>query len=91
VQGNILAVNVVAAREHIRAHKGTLAERMYAALLAGDREGMTRGNIRCAPRCQKGALAYTDRAIDIRVDDHQSPSSSWPPLRWLSEYAWNEG
>ena len=56
---------------------GTLAERMYAALLAGDEKGGdSRGKQSAAiliVREEAGYGGYTDLAIDIRVDDHTEP------------------
>ena len=99
VQGNILAgERVVAALESTFVHtQGTLAERMYAALLAGDREGGdSRGKQSAALLVVKkgaGYGGYTDRAIDIRVDDHQEPFVELGRLLQLAQvnYAWNEG
>jgi uncharacterized Ntn-hydrolase superfamily protein len=99
VQGNILAgERVVAALESTFVHtQGTLAERMYAALVAGDREGGdSRGKQSAAllvVRKGAGYGGYTDRAIDIRVDDHQEPFIELGRLLQLAQvnYAWNEG
>jgi uncharacterized Ntn-hydrolase superfamily protein len=99
VQGNILAGEaVVTAMESTFVHtRGTLAERMYAALMAGDRNGGdSRGKQSAALLVVKknaGYGGYTDRAIDIRVDDHPEPFIELGRLLKLAQvnYAWNEG
>lgn len=99
VQGNILTGEaVVAAMESaFVATKRTLAERLYAALRAGDREGGdVRGKQSAALLVVKegaGYGGYTDRAIDIRVDDHPEPFVELGRLLdyALMNYAWNEG
>jgi len=57
--------------------KGTLAERLYAVLLAGEKQGGdARGKQSAALLIVKENAdygGYTDRAIDIRVDDHEEP------------------
>jgi uncharacterized Ntn-hydrolase superfamily protein len=79
IQGNILAGEaVVSAMETVFLQtEGTLAERLYAALLAGDKNGGdSRGKQSAAlliVRKNAGYGGYNDRAIDIRVDDHQEP------------------
>jgi len=99
VQGNILAGEaVVAAMEKTFLEtKGTLADRIYAALLAGDEQGGdARGKQSAAliiVKDKAGYGGYTDRAIDIRVDDHAEP---FKELGRLLDYAqmncsWNEG
>lgn len=98
VQGNILAGEpVVAAMEAaFLATKGTLAQRMYAALLAGDAQGGdSRGRQSASLQVWKAKAGYgggDDRAIDIRVDDHPEP---FRELGRLLDYAlmnsaWNE-
>ena len=99
VQGNILVGEaVVAAMEQtFLKTQGTLAERMYAALLAGDKEGGdSRGKQSAALLVVKkgaGYGGYTDRAIDIRVDDHAEPFKELNRLLNYAQmnYAWNEG
>ncbi len=77
--------------------KGTLAERMYAALLAGDRQGGDpRGKQSAALLVVKenaGYGGYTDRAIDIRVDDHPEPFKELGRLLNFAQmnYSWNQG
>jgi tetratricopeptide (TPR) repeat protein len=77
--------------------EGTLAERIYAALVAGDAEGGdSRGKQSTALLIVKqnaGYGGYNDRAIDIRVDDHPEPFTELGRLLHyaLVNYAWNEG
>lgn len=79
-QGNILAgKEVVAAMEHafVDSAGRPLAERLYAALVAGDEAGGdSRGKQSAAILVVRERAGYggrTDRAIDIRVDDHAKP------------------
>jgi uncharacterized Ntn-hydrolase superfamily protein len=99
IQGNILAGEaVVSAMETVFLQtEGTLAERLYAALLAGDKNGGdSRGKQSAAllvVRKNAGYGGFNDRAIDIRVDDHQEP---FLELGRLLKYAemndfWNAG
>jgi uncharacterized Ntn-hydrolase superfamily protein len=98
VQGNILTgESVVAAMEKAFLEtNGTLAERMYAALLAGDAEGGdSRGKQSAAllvVRDGAGYGGYTDRAIDIRVDDHAEPFVELGRLLKMAQvnYLWND-
>ena len=98
-QGNILAgESVVAALESTLVHtEGSLAERLYAALLAGDRMGGdARGKQSAALLVVKknaGYAGFTDRAIDIRVDDHAEPFKELGRLLNYAQmnYGWNEG
>lgn len=98
IQGNILAgESVVTEMEKaFLATKGTLAERLYAALSAGDRMGGdARGRQSAAMLVVKkkaGYGGYTDRAIDIRVDDHPDPFKELGRLLNYAQmnYAWNE-
>jgi uncharacterized Ntn-hydrolase superfamily protein len=97
-QGNILAGEaVVVSMESTFVHtNGTLAERLYAALIAGDRlGGDSRGKQSAALLVVKknaGYNGYTDRAIDIRVDDHSEPFKELGRLLDYAQmnYAWNE-
>lgn len=99
IQGNILAgESVVTAMEKTFLEtKGTLAERLYAALLAGDEQGGdARGKQSAALLIVKesaGYGGYTDRAIDIRVDDHSQPFKELGRLLDFAQmnYSWNEG
>ena len=98
VQGNILAGEaVVIAMESTFVHaQGTLADRIYAALQAGDRMGGdARGRQSAALVIAKknaGYNGYTDRAVDIRVDDHPDPFKELGRLLDYAQmnYAWNE-
>ena len=99
VQGNILAgESVVTAMEKTFLETGgTLAERLYAALLAGEEEGGdARGKQSAALLVVKenaGYGGYTDRAIDIRVDDHPEPFIELGRLLDFAQmnYSWNKG
>jgi len=99
VQGNILAgESVVAAMEEtFLKTKGTLAERLYAALVAGDKQGGdARGKQSAALIVVKenaGYGGFTDRAIDIRVDDHPRPFEELGRLLNFAQmnYSWNQG
>ena len=80
VQGNILTGEsvVVAMEKAFLASAGKpLAERLYAAIVAGDAEGGdSRGKqsaVLMVSRAGGGYGAFDDRAIDIRVDDHEEP------------------
>jgi uncharacterized Ntn-hydrolase superfamily protein len=78
-QGNILAgphvVEAMAAA--FRAAQGELADRLFAALAAGDEAGGDRrGRQSAAILVVKPAGGYggdTDRYLDLRVDDHHNP------------------
>jgi uncharacterized Ntn-hydrolase superfamily protein len=79
-QGNILTGEpvVVAMEKAFLETKGkTLAERLYAAIVAGDAKGGdSRGRQSMAllvVRAKGGYGGFTDRAIDLRVDDHLNP------------------
>jgi uncharacterized Ntn-hydrolase superfamily protein len=99
IQGNILAGEAVVKgmQKAFLETKGTLAERMYAALVAGDANGGdSRGKQSASLLVVKegaGYGGYTDRAIDIRVDDHQEPFQELGRLLKLGQtnYAWNLG
>jgi len=99
IQGNILAGEAVVT-EMERAFlqtQGTLADRLYAALIAGDANGGdARGRQSAAMLVVKedaGYGGYTDRAIDIRVDDNPDPFKELGRLLTYAQmnYAWNEG
>lgn len=97
VQGNILAgEQVVIAMEKVFLEtKGTLARRMYAALVAGDAAGGdSRGKQSASLLVAKEGAGFnggSDRAIDIRVDDHIEPFKELGRLLDYAEmnYAWN--
>ena len=98
VQGNILAGEaVVTEMERVFLEtEGTLADRLYAALLAGEAAGGdSRGKQSAALLVVKegaGYGGYTDRAIDIRVDDHPEPFKELGRILNIAQmnYAWNE-
>ena len=80
VQGNILAGEEVVAemeRAFLESAGEPLATRLYRALVAGDAAGGdARGKQSAAllvVRDSAGYGGYTDRAVDIRVDDHTEP------------------
>lgn len=97
-QGNILTGEdvVVALEETFLKTKGTLADRLYAALLAGHASGGdSRGKQSAALLIAKdkaGYGGYTDRAIDVRVDDHAEPFVELGRLLNYAQmnYMWNE-
>jgi len=99
VQGNILAGEAVvkAMEQAFLETRGTLADRLYAALVAGDSHGGdSRGKQSAALVVVKKGAGYggfTDRAIDIRVDDHADPFAELGRLLTYAQmnYAWNEG
>jgi uncharacterized Ntn-hydrolase superfamily protein len=98
IQGNILASEevVTAMEKTFLETKGTLAERLYASLLAGDAKGGdSRGKQSAAMLVVKknaGYGGYDDRAIDIRVDDHPEPFKELGRLLVFAQvnYSWNE-
>jgi uncharacterized Ntn-hydrolase superfamily protein len=98
VQGNILAGEavVIGIEKAFLETKGTLAERLYAALLAGEKNGGdSRGKQSAALLVVKekaGYGGYTDRAIDIRVDDHAEPFKELGRLLDYAQmnYSWNQ-
>ncbi|MFC2136367.1 DUF1028 domain-containing protein [Bacteroidota bacterium] len=97
-QGNILTGEdvIIAVEETFLKTQGTLAERIYAALCAGDAKGGdTRGKQSAGLLIVKegaGYGGYTDRAIDIRVDDHKEPFKELGRLLDFAQmnYLWNE-
>ena len=98
VQGNILAGEavVVAMEKAFLETKGTLARRMYMALVAGEAAGGdSRGKQSAALVVVKEGAGFNggnDRAIDIRVDDHPEPFQELGRLLDYAEmnYSWNE-
>jgi len=94
IQGNILVgEDVVASMEEafLKAD-GTLAERLYKALAAGDRVGRQSAAL-IVVKEGAGYGGYTDRAIDIRVDDNPDPVVELGRLLKIAmvNYSWNEG
>jgi uncharacterized Ntn-hydrolase superfamily protein len=98
IQGNILAgKDVVMAMEKVfTGSEGTLADRIFDALVAGEAMGGdSRGKQSAALLVVKekaGYGGYTDRAIDIRVDDHPEPFKELGRLLNIAQmnYAWND-
>ncbi len=78
-QGNILAgASVVDALARVyESTRGTLAERLVAALAAGQAAGGDRRGQESAAllvvRAKGGYGGFNDRYIDLRVDDHSTP------------------
>ncbi len=99
LQGNILTGEqvVIDMEKAFLTTPGTLADRLYAALQAGDAAGGdSRGKQSAALLVVKKGAGYggfTDRAIDIRVDDHPDPFLELKRLLDYGQmnYAWNEG
>lgn len=99
VQGNILTGEdvVINMEKAFLTTKGTLADRMYAALIAGDKAGGdSRGKQSAAlivVKDKAGYGGYNDRAIDIRVDDSPEPFKELGRLLDYAQmnYAWNQG
>jgi uncharacterized Ntn-hydrolase superfamily protein len=97
-QGNILAGEsvVVEMEKAWLTTQGSLADRLYAALMAGEKAGGdSRGKQSAAILVVKqnaGYGGYTDRAIDIRIDDHAEPFVEIGRLLNYAQmnYAWNE-
>ncbi len=98
IQGNILAGEQVVAQmeKAFLASQGSLASRLYAALLAGEAVGGdSRGKQSAAIYVVKAGAGYggfTDNAIDIRVDDSPEPFQEIGRLLNIAEmnYSWNE-
>lgn len=98
VQGNILTGEdvVIAMEKAFLETDGTLADRMYAAMVAGDAKGGdSRGKQSASLMVRKPGTGYggnNDRAIDIRVDDHAEPFVELGRLLNYANmnYAWNE-
>ena len=98
VQGNILTGEdvVIAMEKAFLETEGTLADRMYAALVAGDAKGGdSRGKQSASLMIRKPGTGYggkNDRAIDIRVDDHAEPFKELGRLLVYANmnYSWNE-
>lgn len=95
-QGNILAgpqvVDAMAAA--FEAASGRLAERLMAALQAGDVAGGDRRGRQSAAlyvaRPGAGFLGMNDRFIDLRVDDHASPVAELMRLTALHRDTWGD-
>lgn len=91
VQGNILRSDQVvpAIAAAFQQTHGTLAQRLYQALLAGDRAGGDRRGRQSAAllvvKPQGGYAGFNDRWLDLRVDDHQDPVKRLGELLHLHE------
>jgi uncharacterized Ntn-hydrolase superfamily protein len=78
-QGNILASRKVVENmgKQFESTKGSLADRLIAALIAGDKAGGdARGRQSASLLVVKkggGRVGYGDRFIDLRVEDHSNP------------------
>lgn len=98
-QGNILAGEAVVTdmEKTFLSNEGSLAERLYAALVAGDAAGGdARGKQSAALLVVKekgGYGGYNDRYIDIRVDDSKEPFKELGRLLDLAmvNAYWNQG
>jgi uncharacterized Ntn-hydrolase superfamily protein len=79
IQGNILTgpETVQAMVDAFQKSMGDLPDRLYAALLAGDRAGGDRRGKQSAAilvvKEKAGYGGYNDRWLDYRVDDHEDP------------------
>lgn len=100
VQGNILAGEAVVAemeRAFLAGAGRPLAERLYAAIVAGDAAGGdSRGRqsaVLMVARAGGGYGGFDDRAIDVRVDDHPEPIVELGRLVALAQVndLWNRG
>lgn len=100
VQGNILAGEPVVAameRRFLETRGQPLALRLLGALLAGDAAGGdARGRQSAAllvARERGGYNGFTDRAVDVRVDDHADPMGEIARLTRLAlvNDNWNRG
>ena len=96
IQGNILAGELVvkAMQAEFLAAKGSLPNRLLAALLAGDRAGGDRRGRQSAAiyvaKPEGGYGGYIDRWIDYRVDDHEDPVPRLGELLELHELYFGE-
>lgn len=100
VQGNILvgeAVVEAMERSFLASAGRPLAERLLAALAAGDAAGGdSRGRQSAALlvcRAKGGYNGFTDRAVDVRVDDHPDPFRELARLVGMAVVndLWNRG
>ena len=100
VQGNILVGEAVVAemeRSFLASAGKPLAERLLAALSAGDAAGGdSRGRQSAALlvcRAKGGYNGFTDRAVDVRVDDHADPFRELTRLVGMAVVndLWNRG
>lgn len=100
VQGNILtgeAVVIAMEKAFRESPQKSLAERLYDAIVAGDAAGGdSRGRQSAAlvvVRAKGGYGGFTDRAVDLRVDDHVDPIVELGRLLGLAlvNDFWNRG
>lgn len=100
VQGNILTGEAVVAameKSFLASAGKPLAERLLAALSAGDAAGGdSRGRQSAALlvcRAKGGYNGFTDRAVDVRVDDHPDPFRELTRLVGMAVVndLWNRG
>lgn len=100
VQGNILVGEAVVAgmeKAFLASAGRPLAERLLAALTAGDAAGGdSRGRQSAALlvcRAKGGYNGFTDRAVDVRVDDHPDPFRELARLVGMAVVndLWNRG
>jgi uncharacterized Ntn-hydrolase superfamily protein len=93
-QGNILTGPQVvdAIVEAWQTASGTLADRLLAALDAGDRAGGDRRGRQSAAllvvRSEGGYMGGNDRWLDLRVDDHSDPVAELRRVRSLHSLYW---
>ena len=91
VQGNILQNDQVvpAIAQKFQSSAGSLAQRLYQALLAGDQAGGDRRGRQSAAllvvKPQGGYGGFNDRWLDLRVDDHPDPVNRLGELLRLHE------
>ncbi len=100
VQGNILtgeAVVIAMERRFLETRGQALAQRLLEALSAGDAAGGDSRGRQSASilvvRDRGGYNGFTDRAVDLRVDDHADPFGEIARLTRLAlvNDAWNRG
>jgi len=95
-QGNILVGEAVVASmaEAFERTKGSLAERLIASLRAGQKSGGDRRGQQSAALLvvkEKGGYGgFTDRLIDLRVDDHPQPIEELARLLKLQQLYFGE-
>jgi uncharacterized Ntn-hydrolase superfamily protein len=95
-QGNILAGEgvVQAMAEAFESTEGPLAERLIAALQAGQRAGGDRRGQQSASllivKPEGGYGGFADRLIDLRVDDHPAPIDELARLLKLQQLYFGE-
>ncbi len=97
VQGNILAGEdvVEAMVQAYRASTGRLAQKLLAALRAGqqaggDKRGMQSAAILVVSQ-GGGYSGYNDRLVDLRVDDHPDPINELERIFYLHERTFQAG